>query len=369
MQIWNCSNGNTQDYSPAVANGYVYVFNAYYMDYLNATSGLLIWNLTMSNFFTSSPAIADGCIYIGSLDFNVYCLPMQPATFPAAPQLTSVIGGNNKVTLTWASPVNNGGIPILNYTIYRSSTTGAESSYITLGNVTSYVDTNVTNGQTVYYKISAINGIGKGSNSTEMFATPGTTPSGPVMYSPLSGDDQIFLNWSIPANNGGSPIINYSIYRGTSSNNETFYLSVGNTTTYLDTGLTSALTYYYEVSAYNIFGGGMLSNEVHASPLSIPSAPQNLTATLGNGQVLLTWTMPANTGGLAITNIKIYRGNSSGNDVLVATLGNVLTWTDTGLTNGQTYYYMISAVNSLGEGALSPEINSTPSAPPNIYHI
>ena len=249
MQIWNCSNGNTQDYSPAVANGYVYVFNAYYMDYLNATSGLLIWNLTMSNFFTSSPAIADGCIYIGSLDFNVYCLPMQPATFPAAPQLTSVIGGNNKVTLTWASPVNNGGIPILNYTIYRSSTTGAESSYITLGNVTSYVDTNVTNGQTVYYKISAINGIGKGSNSTEMFATPGTTPSGPVMYSPLSGDDQIFLNWSIPANNGGSPIINYSIYRGTSSNNETFYLSVGNTTTYLDTGLTSALTYYYEVSA------------------------------------------------------------------------------------------------------------------------
>jgi hypothetical protein len=48
---------------------------------------------------------------------------------------------------------------------------------------------------------------------------------------------------------------------------------------------------------------------------------------------------------------------------LLTTLGNVLNFTDTGLTNGQTYYYKVSAVSSAGESALTEEVAATPAAP------
>ena len=47
---------------------------------------------------------------------------------------------------------------------------------------------------------------------------------------------------------------------------------------------------------------------------------------------------------------------------MLTTLGNVLTYTDTAVTNGNTYYYKVSAVNSIGESALSGEANAMPAA-------
>jgi hypothetical protein len=42
-------------------------------------------------------------------------------------------------------------------------------------------------------------------------------------------------------------------------------------------------------------------------------------------------------------------------------VGNVLTYNDTAVTNGQTYYYKVSAVNSIGESGPSNEASATPS--------
>ncbi len=108
---------------------------------------------------------------------------------------------------------------------------------------------------------------------------------------------------------------------------------------------------------------------ITASPIAgtPPDAPTGLAATAGNAQASLSWTAPANNGGVSITSYKVYRGTSSGTETLLTSggcsgLGAVLSCTDTGLTNGQTYYYKVSAVNSIGEGAKSNEASVTPSA-------
>src|SRR2546427_511417 len=101
-----------------------------------------------------------------------------------------------------------------------------------------------------------------------------------------------------------------------------------------------------------------------SAPPTPPSAPQNLAATSGNAQVTLNWRAPASDGGSPLTNYEIYRGVAPGSETLLATMGNVLTYTDTAVTNGVTYYYQVSAVNAAGEGPRSNEASATPSPPP-----
>ncbi|HEX9043810.1 MAG TPA: fibronectin type III domain-containing protein [Candidatus Limnocylindrales bacterium] len=98
---------------------------------------------------------------------------------------------------------------------------------------------------------------------------------------------------------------------------------------------------------------------------SAPSAPQALTATAGNGQVALSWSAPSSNGGSAVTSYSVYRGTSSGGESTtpIATVTTGTTYTDTGLTNGTTYYYTVAATNSSGTGSTSNEASATPTAP------
>src|SRR5437879_465912 len=95
-----------------------------------------------------------------------------------------------------------------------------------------------------------------------------------------------------------------------------------------------------------------------------PPPPQNLPPPAGTPQAPLTRQPPASNGGSPITNYRIYRGTSSNGETLLATIGNVLTYTDTAVTNGVAYYYQVSAVNAAGEGPRSNEASATPSLPP-----
>lgn len=108
---------------------------------------------------------------------------------------------------------------------------------------------------------------------------------------------------------------------------------------------------------------------ITASPVAgtAPGAPTGLTAASGNTQATLNWMAPASNGGVNITSYKVYRGTASGTETLLTIggcggLGPVLSCTDTGLANGQAYFYKVSAVNAIGEGALSNEASATPAA-------
>jgi fibronectin type 3 domain-containing protein len=162
---------------------------------------------------------------------------------------------------------------------------------------------------------------------------------------------------------GGSPITNYKVYRGTVSGGETLLTTLGNTTSYDDAAVTNGTTYFYKVSAVNAVGEGAQSNEVSATPqagVTVPSAPQNLTAAPAKGKgVQLNWSPPASNGGSPITGYNIYRGASAGGETLLTSVGNVTSFKDTSTTRGQTYYYKVTAVNAVGESPASNEANAS----------
>ena len=109
------------------------------------------------------------------------------------------------------------------------------------------------------------------------------------------------------------------------------------------------------------FGGGTVTGA------AVPSAP-TLSVTAGDAQNALSWNAPAN-GGSAITNYKVFRGTSAGGETLLTTLGNVTSFTDTGAVNGTRYYYKVAAVNSVGDGAQSNEVNAMPSPSISIADV
>ena len=95
-----------------------------------------------------------------------------------------------------------------------------------------------------------------------------------------------------------------------------------------------------------------------------PSAPQNLQASAGNSQVSLSWIIPASNGGSAITSYNVYRGTSSGGETLLTSVSaSTTSYTDGTVTNGQAYFYKVTAVNSVGQSPQSNEANATPVAP------
>jgi Fibronectin type III domain len=190
----------------------------------------------------------------------------------------------------------------------------------------------------------------------------------PTGLAASGGNGQVALSWTAPSSNGGSPITGYNVYRGTTAGGESGTpVATGVTgTTFTDTGLTNGTTYFYTVAAVNAVGVSPQSGEASATPQpTVPSAPTGLAASGGNGQVALSWTAPSSNGGAPITGYDVYRGTTAGGESATPIATNITTtsFTDTGLTNGTTYYYTVAAVNSAGTSAHSGEASATPSAP------
>jgi len=93
------------------------------------------------------------------------------------------------------------------------------------------------------------------------------------------------------------------------------------------------------------------------SPSTAPAAPTGLTASAGNAQVSLSWTASS-----GATTYSVFRGTSAGGESATALVTGLTgtTYTNTGLTNGTTYYYKVAAVNASGTSAQSNEASATP---------
>ena len=100
------------------------------------------------------------------------------ATPPGAPTGVTATAGNAQVTLNWTAPTNTGGQSLTAYTVYRGTTSGGETKLTSggcsglSGTALTCTDTGLTNGTRYFYKVTASNATGEGSQSSEVSATP-----------------------------------------------------------------------------------------------------------------------------------------------------------------------------------------------------
>ena len=288
-------------------------------------------------------------------------------TVPSAPTALTAIVPGAYVHLSWTAPADNGGTSIIQYSVYRGTSPGTESA-TALGTAatTSYDDASAIAGAQYYYIVRAINSVGPSAQSNEAVTQIVHAPDSPTSLSAVTTLGHVTLTWNVPLFNGGSPVTYYKVFRGNSANQST-QVQIGTATigSYDDTQINVGLTYYYSVKAVNVVGDSVAGNVVSVLVKGLPGAPGTLYTQISDRTVTLTWSAPASNGYSAVTGYKVYRSGTTGAEAYLATVTGT-TYADSGLLNGNVYYYRVSALNAMGEGPQCPEVHDSPGASPSV---
>ena len=290
-------------------------------------------------------------VNIGGESGNSTEASATPLAPPAAPAGLTATPGNATVSLAWSSSPT-----AASYNLKRATTSGGPYTPLASQTGLSYTDNAVTNGTTYYYVVSAVNIGGEGANSGESSARPlPPLPAAPGGFSAAGATGQVSLSW-----NSSTYATGYSIGRSGTSGGPYAVLATPGGTSYVDTGVASGSTYYYVIAGVDMTGTGAPSAEV--SVTLAPGAVTGLTALANSDQVTLTWgSVP---GAASYT---VGRSTTNGGPYTpVASNLSATTYTDAGLTDGITYYYVLTAVNAGGSSSNSLQVSATPMAQ-NLY--
>ena len=277
---------------------------------------------------------------------------------PSTPLGLRAAAGDAQITLNWTASAGAS-----SYALGRSTTSGGPYTQIATA-ATTYLDTGLANGTAYYYVVAAVNSAGTSPNSAQAAATPTapvTIPPAPASLQATAGNAQVTLTWT-----ASTSATSYNVKRSTTTDGPYTKVSSPTTTTFTDTGLSNGTPYFYVVTAANSAGESNPSNQATATPtapLTAPPVPTALHAIAGNSNLSLSWN-PSTTA----TSYHLKRSTTTGGPYSTISSPTTTTFTDTGLSNGTAYFYVVSALNSAGESGNSSEASATPVsiAPPDV---
>ncbi len=139
----------------------------------------------------------------------------------------------------------------------------------------------------------------------------------------------------------------YEVYRGDTKNGSYKLLKTVTTNTCTNSGLKAGSKYYYKVRAYKTVNGkkvyGAYSDA--KSMLTKPAAPSKISLSAGSRQVKISWEKSAGSNGY-----EVYMSTSKDGTYTKIKTANLSTfsYTKTGLTKGQKYYFKVKAYKTTG---------------------
>ena len=243
--------------------------------------------------------------------------------------VTVYLAGSGQITYTIASD---------SPTIDNAGTTAASGSYISY--VTSY-----------------------GGTSGGCSAVP-TVPGTPTGTGTSSS--QINVSWGA-STAGTSCTVSYDLFRSTASgftpSSSNQIASSLTSTSFADNGLTGSTTYYYKVEAVDGEGTSAASAQGSGTTLggacsAVPLAPAGLVAsTSSSSSIGLSWSADTPPANCTISSYNVYGSTASGftpsSSNLIASGVTSTSYSNTGLSASTTYYYVVEAVDSVGNSAAS----------------
>ena len=273
---------------------------------------------------------------------------MPSAALPLAPETLTVSPGSTWASLSWTESEG-----ATNYVVYQATDIGGPYEFLAILNNTTYEDSDLANGITYYYVVTAVNENGSGAFSPEANALVSALekPHAPILKG-WPDNESVALDWD---NAFGTT--SYSLKRSESSGGP--YETISNfttTTAYSDSDLSNGTTYYYVVDAHNASSTIVSSNQVSVKPTEFLPVPTNVAVIPGNTQATLTWDPVV---GAKRYNVQV--ADSPGGPAIQSLSNSTPSITATGLTNGQTYYFRVRT-SSLSSSNYSDEVSTIPSA-------
>jgi beta-glucanase (GH16 family) len=371
----------------------------------------IIMNLAVGGNYLGNPSQASidpnmpGEMEVDYVRVYDLVVPTVPPTTPTG--LTATAGGAS-VSLNWDNNAT-----ATSYNVKRSSVSGGPYTQIANPTDPTYNDTGVVSCATYYYVVSATNSLGESANSDEASATLGsyyfavgsgntsaaapfvadTNVSGGTIASP-SGATISTLGVTNPAPQAVYQHERYGTFTYTfgglttgtaykvrlheaevffnAANKRTFNVSINGTQVLTNfdifaaaSGQNKALVREFMITpngsgqiiiAYAVGAFDQPKSSGIEIILPSPTAPTGLGATPGDAQVALIWNTVA-----GATGYNVKRATSGVGPFNAVTNGVTgVAYTDTGLTNGTTYYYVVSTVKGGCESTNSVAVSTTP---------
>jgi hypothetical protein len=282
--------------------------------------------------------------------------PTVQNTPPSAPTISSIVIGDEMITVYFDIPTSNGGSAINGYEY--STDDGATWTFS--GSTTSPIEiTGLTNGVEYPVKLRAVNSVGSGeAPPSSIPGKPATTPDAPTNLIAIPGNGSATISFDA-GSNGGSEITNYEYSINGSTTFTAFSPEDINSPVTIN-GLTNGITYSIKLRAVNSIGNGVASSTVSVTPAGVPGAPTITSGVAGDKAIYVLFTEGSN-GGSPIINYE-YSIDEGATYTAFSPAQTIspLQITDSALQNGAVYNVKIRAVNTIGAGAASSSISVTP---------
>jgi len=169
------------------------------------------------------------------------------------------------VGLKWGPPSETRGSDVLEYRIYRANGTQKVELYANVsGDVFGFNDTDIVNGLTYFYFVTAVNGAGESPGTTSIMAVPIGRPSPPTNPKVELHDEGVKASWASPVFDGGATLRGFNVYRSVNGGNRTFIYWVNDflVHAHIDADVEEGNTYDYWITALNQVGESTFSENV-----------------------------------------------------------------------------------------------------------